>query len=84
MEICFNRFHEDGLEIRNLNGVHYTKLRSLENMREAYRAVQRNVFNPDIIFKNSTTYHLNELPDVFKKETDPVDQQASSKTIILP
>ncbi|MEZ4636575.1 MAG: hypothetical protein R2856_16710 [Caldilineaceae bacterium] len=38
---CFHRFHEDGLEIRNLNAVHYTKLRSVENMREAYRAVER-------------------------------------------
>ena len=37
-EFCFHRFHEDGLEIRNLNAVHYTKLRSVENMREAYRA----------------------------------------------
>lgn len=30
-EFCFNRFHEDGLEIKNLNAVHYTKLRSVEN-----------------------------------------------------
>ena len=51
-EFCFHRFHEDGLEVRNLNGVHYTRLRSVENMREAYRAVQRGVFNLDIIFQN--------------------------------
>ena len=41
------------IEIRNLNGVHYTNLRSVENMREAYRAVQRGVFDLDIIFRNS-------------------------------
>jgi len=83
-EFCFNRFHEDGIEVRNLNAVHYTKLQSVENMREAYRAVQRKVFNLDIIFKNSTTHRLSELPDVFKKETDAADQQTSLKTIILP
>ena len=52
-EFCFHRFHEDGLEVRNLNAVHYTRLRSVEHMREAYRAVQRGVFNLDIIFENS-------------------------------
>ena len=35
-EFCFHRFHEDGLEIRNLNAVHYTNLRSIEHMREAF------------------------------------------------
>jgi threonine dehydrogenase-like Zn-dependent dehydrogenase len=83
-EFCFNRFHEDGLEVRNLNGMHYTKLQAVENMREAYRAVQRNVFNLDIILKNSATHRLSELPEVFKQETEAVDRQASLKTIILP
>ena len=83
-EFCFNRFHEDGLEVRNLNGVHYTRLRSVENMREAYRAVRRGVFNIDIILENSVRYRLDELPTVFKKETETIDQQASLKTIITP
>ena len=39
-QFCFHRFHEDGLEVRNLNAVHYTNLRSVEHMREAYRAVR--------------------------------------------
>ncbi len=30
-DFCFNRFHEDGLEIRNLNAVHHTRLRAVEN-----------------------------------------------------
>jgi L-iditol 2-dehydrogenase len=83
-EFCFNKFHEDGLEVRNLNGVHYTRLRSVENMREAYRAVQRGVFNLDIIFENSKTYRLDEIAEVYKKETESIDRQSSLKTIIVP
>jgi threonine dehydrogenase-like Zn-dependent dehydrogenase len=83
-EFCFNRFHEDGLEIRNLNGVHYTQLQSVENMREAYRAVERGVFNLDIIFENSVTYRLDEIGEVFKKETKDIDKQSSLKTLIIP
>ena len=83
-EFCFNRFHEDGLEIRNLNAVHYTRLRSIENMREAYRAVQRGVFNLDIIFENSVKYRLDELDSVFKKETVNLEEQSSLKTLIIP
>lgn len=81
---CFHRFHEDGLEIRNLNAVHYTRLRSIENMREAYTAVQRGVFNLDIILENSVRYRLDEIADVFAAEADALDTQASLKTIILP
>lgn len=83
-DFCFHRFHEDGLEIRNLNGVHYTKLRSVENMREAYRAVQRGVFNLDIIFENSVTYKLDEIDEVFAREAEALDMQDSLKTIIVP
>jgi len=83
-EFCFNRFHEDGLEIRNLNAVHYTKLRSVETMREAYRAVERGVFNLDIIFENSISYRLSEIADVFKKEAEALDRQGSLKTLITP
>jgi threonine dehydrogenase-like Zn-dependent dehydrogenase len=83
-EFCFNRFHEDGLEVRNLNAVHYTRLRSIENMREAYRAVQRGVFNLDIIFENSVKYRLDELDSVFKKETVNLEEQSSLKTLIIP
>jgi L-iditol 2-dehydrogenase len=81
---CFNRFHEDGLEIRNLNAVHHTKLRSVENMREAYRAVQRGVFDLDTIFENSVTYSLSEIAEVFKMETEQIERQRSLKTLILP
>ncbi len=83
-EFCFNRFHEDGLEVRNLNAVHYTRLRSIETMREAYRAVQRGVFNLDIIFEYSVRYRLGEIADVFKRETEALDKQGSLKTLILP
>jgi threonine dehydrogenase-like Zn-dependent dehydrogenase len=83
-DFCFHRFHEDGLEIRNLNGVHYTNLQSIENMREAYRAVQRGVFNLDIILENSVRYPLAEIADVFASEAAALDQQASLKTIIVP
>lgn len=83
-EFCFNKFHEDGLEVRNLNAVHYTKLRSVENMREAYRAVERGVFNLEVIFENSQTSRLDEIAEVFKKETEAVDRQSSLKTIIIP
>jgi threonine dehydrogenase-like Zn-dependent dehydrogenase len=81
---CFHRFHEDGLEVRNLNAVHYTRLQSIENMREAYRAVQRGVFDLDIVLAHSVTHRLSELSDVFAQETVAPDAQGSLKTIILP
>ncbi len=83
-DFCFHRFHEDGLEVRNLNGVHYTALRSVENMREAYRAVQRGVFNLDIVFDNSVSYSLDEIADVFERESKALDTQSSLKTLIMP
>jgi L-iditol 2-dehydrogenase len=83
-EFCFNRFHEDGLEVRNLNAVHYTRLRSVENMREAYLAVQREVFNLEIILENSVTYKLEEIADVFRKETENIQRQSSLKTLVIP
>ena len=83
-DLCLHRLHEDGLEVRNLNAVHYTHLQSIENMREAYRAVQRDVFDLDIILNNSVQYHLDELPGVFAREAEALDTQSSLKTIILP
>jgi len=83
-EFCFHRFHEDGLEIRNLNAVHYTRLRSIENMREAYRAVQRGVFNLDIVFENAVKYKLDDIPDIFESESEALDRQRSLKTLIIP
>ncbi len=83
-EFCFNRFHEDALEIRNLNAVHYTRFQSIENMREAYRAVERGVFDLDIIFENSVTYKLHEIADVFRRESEALDRQSSLKTLIIP
>ena len=80
---CFHRFHEDGLEIRNLNAVHYTHLRSIENMREAYRAVQRGVFNLDIVFENSVSHRLTDLAAVFEQENSS-EHQSSLKTLIIP
>jgi hypothetical protein len=53
-------------------------------MREAYRAVERGVFDLDIIFQNSVTHRLSELPDVFTQENTTVEEQASLKTIIIP
>ena len=82
-EFCFHRFHEDGLDVRNLNAVHYTRLRSIEHMKEAYRAVQRGVFDLDIIFENSVSYPMEELPDVFQTESEAQDQN-SLKTLIIP
>ncbi len=83
-EFCFHRFHEDGLEVRNLNGMHYTRLQAIENMREGYRAVQRGVFDVDIIFEYSVKYKLEEIADVFHKENENVEEQRSIKTLIIP
>jgi threonine dehydrogenase-like Zn-dependent dehydrogenase len=83
-EFCFNRFHEDGLEVRNLNAVHYTNLKSVETMREAYRAVQRGAFDLQVVLDNSIKYKLAEIDEVFKKETSDPEKQSSLKTIILP
>ncbi len=83
-EFCFHRFHEDGLTVRNLNAMHYTRLRSVENAREAYRAVQRGVFDMDIILRNSDRYRLDDIADVFAREAEALDTQASLKTLIIP
>jgi threonine dehydrogenase-like Zn-dependent dehydrogenase len=83
-EMAVHRIHEDALEIRSLAGVHVSKLRSIENMKEAYRAVQRGVFNLDIIFQNSVRYTLAEIAGVFAKENASPEAQDSLKTLILP
>jgi hypothetical protein len=53
-------------------------------MREAYRVVQRGVFNLDIIFKNSVKYRLDQIANVFSQEAAVLDKQSSLKTIIIP
>jgi hypothetical protein len=53
-------------------------------MREAYRAVERGVFDLDVIFDNSITYKLDEIDDVFQKETRELDKQLYLKTLIVP
>jgi hypothetical protein len=53
-------------------------------MREAYRAVQRGVFNLDVIFENAVTYRLDEIDEVFAREAEALDTQGSLKTIIVP
>jgi L-iditol 2-dehydrogenase len=83
-EFCFHRFHADGLEVRNLNAVHHTKLRSIEHMREAFIAVQRGVFDLDAIFEHSISYRLSEVADVFARESEALDMQQSLKTVIVP
>ncbi len=83
-EFCFHRFHEDGLQVRNLNAMHYTKLQSVENAREAYRAVQRGVFDIATILENSDRYSLAEIGDVFAREAQSLDTQGSLKTLIIP
>lgn len=83
-DFCFHRFHEDGLEIRNLNAVHHTGLQAIENMREAYRAVQRGVFNIDIILEHSASYKLADIGRVFAEESAAPDKQTSLKTLIIP
>ena len=70
--------------MRSLNGVHVTQLRSIENMSEAYRAVQRGVFNLDIIFQNSVRYPLDQIGEVFARETASPEEQDSLKTLIMP
>jgi hypothetical protein len=64
--------------------MHYTHLQAIENMREAYRAVQRGVFDLDIILKNSVSHKLDQIADVFEKESAALDTQGSMKTLIIP
>ena len=52
-------------------------------MREAYRAVQRGVFNLDIIFANSITHRLSDIASVFEQENAD-GHQSSLKTLIIP
>ncbi|MBC7237494.1 MAG: zinc-binding dehydrogenase, partial [Chloroflexi bacterium] len=83
-EFCFHRFHEDGLTVLNVNAMHYNKLTSVLNAREAYRAVQRGVFDLDIILNRSDRYPLSEIDRVFAREAEALDAQASLKTLIIP
>jgi L-iditol 2-dehydrogenase len=83
-DFCFHRIHEDAIEVRTLSPVHYTWLRSVENMREAYRAIQRGVFDLDIILENSERHRLDNIAEVFEKEAEALDEQSSLKTLILP
>jgi hypothetical protein len=53
-------------------------------MREAYQAVQRGVFDLDIILENSVTYNLGDIAEVFTQEAEALDTQASLKTIVVP
>jgi hypothetical protein len=53
-------------------------------MREAYRAVERGVFNLDAIFENSKRYRLDDIGGVFENETKDVGRQSSLKTLIIP
>jgi hypothetical protein len=46
--------------------------------------VQRGVFNLDIILEHSERYRLSEIVDVFARESERLDTQASLKTIIVP
>jgi L-iditol 2-dehydrogenase len=81
---CFHRFHEDALEIRNLSPVHFNQLRSVEHMREAYRAIERGVFDLDVIFEHSSRHSLDEIAEVFATEAQSADVQSSLKTFIAP
>jgi threonine dehydrogenase-like Zn-dependent dehydrogenase len=83
-EFCFHRFHEDGLTVRNVNAMHYNKLQSVLNAREAYTAVQRGVFDMDAILRHSERYRLDELADVFAREAESLEAQRSLKTLIIP
>jgi threonine dehydrogenase-like Zn-dependent dehydrogenase len=85
-DFSFNRFHEDGLQIRNLNAMHYNELSSIMNCYEAYRAQVRGVFDEvwPIVWENSSTHTLNEIANVFSDESKSLDQQASIKTVIKP
>jgi hypothetical protein len=53
-------------------------------MREAYRAVARDVFDIETVLANSDRYALDELPEVFAAEADSAAPQDSLKTIIDP
>jgi len=64
--------------------MHYTRLRSVENAREAYRAVARGALNIDAILAHSASYRLEELPEVFSREAESLEAQESIKTLILP
>lgn len=82
----FNRFHEDGLEIRTLNAVHYNELQNVMNVNEAYRAAARGVFDEfwPILWENSANYKLDEIAEVFTKESEDLEAQDSIKTTFTP
>jgi len=82
----FHRFHEDGLEIRTLNAVHYNELQNVMNVNEAYRAAARGAFDEfwPILWENSDRHKLGEIAEVFAKESENLEKQSSIKTIFTP
>jgi threonine dehydrogenase-like Zn-dependent dehydrogenase len=83
-DFCFHRIHEDAIEIRTLSPVHFTWLRSVEYLREAYKSIQRGVFDLDIILENSERHRLEDIAEVFENEAEALDHQSSLKTLIYP
>jgi threonine dehydrogenase-like Zn-dependent dehydrogenase len=82
----FHRFHEDGLDIRPLNAVHYNELQNVMNLNEAYRAAERGVFDEfwPLLWENSANYKLDQIADVFEDEAQNIEAQTSIKTRFTP
>jgi hypothetical protein len=53
-------------------------------MREAYRAIERGVFDLDVVFEHSARHSLDEIAEVFATEAQSADVQSSLKTFIAP
>jgi len=83
-DFSFHRFHEDGLSIRNLNPAHHTKLFMIDAFKQGFRAVKRAVYDVETVLENSRKYRLEDLPDVFEKESSNLEGQESMKTMIYP
>ena len=53
-------------------------------LREAFRAVQRGVFDLDIVLENSVTRELKDIARTFREESETPNRQSSLKTLIKP
>ncbi len=77
--VNMHRWHEDCLNIINTCLIHRTREEVVVGVREAFRLVERGVFNIKPLI--SRRCRLSEIADAFTKE---MEDQTSVKTVIIP
>ena len=87
IERTFDIGSEGSLKLSNVNGwiqvsTHNSQTIYIEATKIARKPSDQK--NLDIIFEHSVTYTLDDIADVFGKESEDLDTQGSLKTVIMP